>query len=102
MEGTLKVTPEELISSSQEFSSINTQVTNITNQELEKIRSISSWIGDAKTAYVGKFDTLEEEMVKIRQMIEEHCTDLQEMARNYQTAEETNVETAQALKSNIF
>lgn len=102
MDGILKVTPEELITSATELSSINSQVSTITTAMLDKIRSITSWIGEANTAYVAKFDTLEEEMTKIKLMIEEHSTDLTEMARNYQTAEETNIETAAALKSNIF
>jgi len=102
MNGILKVTPEELINSATELSSINSQVTTITTNMLDKVRSITSWIGEANSAYVTKFDTLEEEMTKIKLMIEEHSTDLTEMARNYQLAEETNVESATALKSNIF
>lgn len=102
MEGILKVTPEELIASSSEFASINSQVTTTTNNMLEKVRSISSWIGEANSAYVGKFNGLEEEMVKIRRMIEEHSNDLIEMARNFQAAEAANVESASGLKSNIF
>lgn len=102
MEGTLKVTPEELIATSTEFSSADSEVSNLTKQMLETIRSIASWIGEANTSYVTKFNTLETEMNKIHAMIDEHVQDLLAMARNYQDAETANMETAQALQSDIF
>lgn len=103
MTGTLLVTPEELINASQQFSNCGSQVQSITQQMLQIIRSMnSSWSGEANTAYTNKFNGLEDDMNKIYKMITEHVNDLQEMARNYQQAEQTNVETAGGLQSDVI
>lgn len=102
MTGSLLVTPEELINASQQFSNSASQVNSITNQMLSIVRGMSSmWQGEANTAYTNKFNSLEDDMTKIYKMITEHSNDLNEMARNYQTAEQTNVETSSALQSDI-
>lgn len=103
MTGQLLVTPEQLISASNEFSASNSQVKNITSQMLDIVRSMSaSWEGEANTAYLNKFNQLEDDMEKIFRMINEHVDDLQEMASNYQLAESTNVDTAGALSGDVI
>lgn len=103
MTGNLLVTPEKLISTSQEFSNTGSTVNSITQQMLEIVRSMGGvWSGEANTAYTNKFNSLEDDMTKIYKMITEHVQDLQEMARNYQQAERTNVETAGSLNSDII
>lgn len=103
MTGQLLVTPEQLISTSNEFSSTNTQVKTITNQMLEIIKGMSAtWEGEANTAYLNKFNQLSDDMDKIYRMINEHVEDLQEMAANYQQAENTNIETAGALAGDVI
>ena len=103
MTGQVLVTPEQLISTSNEFATSNSQVKNITNQMLEIIRGMSaSWEGEANTAYLNKFNQLEDDMDRIYRMINEHVEDLQEMASNYQQAESTNVDVAGALSGDVI
>lgn len=103
MTGQLLVTPEQLISTSNEFSSTNTQVKTITTQMLEIVRGMSSsWEGEANTSYLGKFNQLEDDMDRIYRMINEHVEDLQEMAANYQQAENTNIDTSNALPGDVI
>lgn len=103
MQGTLLVTPEKLISTAQTFNSAAGTVQNITSQMLDLARRMgNTWIGEAYNAYNNKFQALEEDMGQMYRMITEHSNDLQEMARNYQAAEQANTEVSNALSSNAI
>jgi WXG100 family type VII secretion target len=103
MTGTLLVTPEKLISTAESFATSANSVQTITNSMLNLVTSLANtWIGDASTAYISKFKALEEDMGQMYRMITEHSTDLQEMATNYQTAEQTISESASALNTNAI
>ena len=103
MTGNLLVTPEKLISTSQEFSGAASQVQTITNQMMETINSLAStWAGEAHTAYHTQFNALNDDMARIHKMIMEHSTDLTEMAANYKQAESTNVEAGSSLQADVI
>ena len=103
MTGNLLVTPEKLISTADEFNGINGQVNTLTQTMIDTINSLNStWAGEAATAYNSKFNELNDDMQRISRMIVEHSNDLKEMASNYQTAESTNVETANALAGDVI
>lgn len=90
MEGTLLVTPEELMSAASQFSAKAAQVQALHNDMLVKVNSLSgSWTGNASDAYRQKFQSLQESMNKINRMIMEHSTDLNAMAETYSQAEST-------------
>lgn len=102
MEGILRVTPETLIQTSGEFSSIGSQMKSLTNEMLELVRGLlSEWEGEAASAYSHKFDSLSPDMDKLYRMVQEHVQDLQEMAKEYQTAESSNNEQSGALESSV-
>lgn len=103
MTGNLLVTPEKLISTAEEFSSINSQITSLTSNMIETINSLSStWAGEAATMYNSQFTSLQDDMARIASMINEHVNDLKEMGKNYQTAETTNTQTANALPVDVI
>ncbi len=103
MEGILKVTPEKLIEASDEFKSTGSTIQSTTNNMLEIINGLgTSWLGEASESYIGQFDKLEDDMEKMHRMINEHVADLQEMAQQYISAEQANVETAQALAGDVI
>ena len=103
MDGQLLVTPEEMESTANNLEGVQGQVDNITQQMLEEARSLTSvWEGDAATAYVNKFNTLEDDMQKMRNMLREHVDDLREMAGSYRRAEEANSAQAQALPADAI
>ena len=100
MTGNLRVTPEKLISASSQFQTSDTNVNNLTQNMLDIVSQLgSTWAGDAATGYYNKLKGLQQDMQKLHKMIQEHTTDLQEMARAYQAAEQANVQTASALKT---
>ncbi len=103
MEGILKVTPEQLISTANEFQSKGTQIQTLTSEMTDLAKSLSSvWEGEAATTYVGKFNALEDDIQKMIRMIQEHVTDLNEMARGYSEAERANVEEASSLSGDVI
>ena len=103
MEGILKVTPEKLISTAEEFNATNSQIQNLTQQMIQTIDSLNStWEGEAATAYNQKFHALEDDMAKVHAMINEHANDLKDMANQYKTAESTNMDLSNALAGDVI
>ncbi len=103
MEGILKVTPEKLIQASTEFSSTGKTIASLTQEMTTIINGLKSiWQGDAATGYSNKFNGLQDDIEKINKMIQEHVTDLNEMAREYQSAEATNTEESSRLLTEVI
>lgn len=103
MEGILKVTPERLLSGSEEFASLATVMSNLTGEMMTLVRNLKTvWQGDASEAFGNKFASLQTDMDKLYRMVEEHAQDLSEMARNYQEAENMNRESGSSLNSGII
>lgn len=102
MEGILKVTPEKLMQSSGEFAIVGNQVRNLTGEMMALVQSMKGlWLGEASLAYAGRFQGLQTDMDKLYRMIQEHASDLQEMAGQYFKAESGNTEQGNALDSNV-
>lgn len=103
MEGSLLVTPEKLIETSSEFSTCMGQVQTLTSSMMEQVRGMSSfWEGEAATAYLNKFNELEDDIQRVHTTIQEHVTDLNEMASIYQKAESKSQEISGALSGNVL
>ena len=79
MNGTLKVTTSKLTSTASSFQSTGNQVKNLTTQMTTIVKSLSGqiWSGEAASAYIKKFDGMQDDISKIIKMINEHVTDLQ-------------------------
>ncbi len=103
MTGTLKVTPDRLISASGDFKRHDSRVVSITTQMMNIVNSLNGcWEGQAQQAYVSKFRSLQNDMSRIHAKISEHSTDLNEMARNYIQSENKNTNSFSGLKSNFL
>jgi len=103
MQGTLKVTPEKLISASGQFESKASELKNITNNMLNLANKLNSyWEGDAHTKYTTTFRKLQDDMNRMYKMIKEHSDDLKEMANIYRTAESENVQEASKLSGDVI
>lgn len=102
MEGYLKVTPEKLISSSEEFGATGQQMNSLTQEMMTLIQSLKSvWQGEAASAYGNKFASLQSDMDKLYRMVIEHSQDLSTMAQSYQEAENANTEAGNSLNTNV-
>lgn len=76
---------------------------NLTSEMMNLVVSLSGgWEGEGSTAYIGKFKNLEEDIQKIVRMIQEHSSDLNEMANRYKGGEAEVVELAQSLPGDVI
>lgn len=103
MEGTIRVTPQQLTTASQDFSSKGTLIGTLTSDMTTKVTSLSSvWEGEAATAYVQKFKGLEDDIQKLIRMVQEHATDLEQMAGEYSRAESEIQSEIGSLSSDVI
>ena len=103
MTGTIKVSPEKLKETASSFSSEGSKIQTLTNEMLNKISALSSaWEGEAATAYINKFKSLETDIQTLIRMINEHVSDLNQMAEAYATTERQNESDASSLSSGIL
>lgn len=101
MTGNLRVTPEKMITTSTQFQQSDSDVNTLTQNMMAIVNQLSTtWAGEAATEYYNKLKGLEADMQKLHKMIQEHTTDLQDMAKTFQEAEKANLQTASALKIN--
>lgn len=79
-----------------------TETKKVTDQMLELVESTSAvWEGEARNKYNTQFQGLSNDMEKIYNMCKEYSTDLIEIAKNYETAENDNIATAGRLKADV-
>ena len=84
MEGTIKVTPQELKSTASEFASHGAAIQELMAEMMSKVTSLRSyWEGDAAEAYINKFTQLQDDINLMIGMCTEHSEDLEEMADIY-------------------
>lgn len=103
MEGQIKVTPEELTAASGEFSTIDNNVNSITREMMSLVTGLASaYEGEAAQAYINNFKQLEDDMNRIHIKIQEHSTDLAEMARVYQEVERKTQELNRSVPNNLI
>lgn len=103
MEGTLKVTPEQLEATAGEFAAKGTTVGNLTSEMTQLVEGLASvWEGEAATAYTTKFRQLDDDIQKMVRMIQEHSEDLNEMARVYREAETANQDEITGLAGDVI
>ena len=102
--GFLRVSPDVLKTTAGNFGGSASKVQSLTQQMTSIVTSLSGevWSGDAATAYVNKFNGLQDDMDRIYKMIKEHSDDLIQMAQQYSTAESTNTELANSLSSDVI
>ena len=103
MEGILKVTPEKLMTSSEQFGMTANQMRAHTDEMMSLINSLKGvWIGEAQDAYNSRFNMLQSDMDKLYRMVTEHASDLMQMAMTYSEAENNNTVTGQSLNGNVI
>jgi len=103
MTGTLKVTPERLISTASDFSSKGGTIAQLTSQMTSLVVGLASiWEGEAANLYINKFRQLDDDIQRINRMVQEHVTDLNEMAGAYQRAEDQSISDFESLATDVI
>ena len=99
----IRVTPSELRSKADELEQLNRQfqqeVTSMVGYEQELS---GMWEGEAQKAYATRFKALDGDMAQIQMKINEHVTDLNEMAQTYKQAESANTQNISGLSSDYI
>lgn len=100
----IKVDPADLTKAANAFQGNADKVKALTDKMLKTVDGVTSsvWSGSAQTAYKTQFDGLSDDMRRMHSMIKEHVTDLTEMAKVFQTAEDTNQQLATKLASDVI
>ena len=100
MNGVINVSTEQLRSTASEFSTLGQQVASLTSEMTNTVTGLSSaWEGEAAQAYINKFKGLDDDIQKMNRMIQEHVTDLNDMAQAYDEANSANVDLIGNLSS---
>lgn len=103
MTGTLKVTPDKLINTANEFKNQGTKIRSLTQEMLTLVNSMNGiWEGEAQKSFATRFKALDGDMAQIKLKIDEHVSDLNEMAVNYKNTENTTNSNVSALRSDYI
>lgn len=102
--GILRVSPEKLQNTASSFETSAGNVQNLTRQMTTIVTSLTGqvWSGEAATAYVNKFNGLQDDMDRMYKMVKEHATDLIQMAQQYAAAESGNADLISGLVSDVI
>lgn len=103
MEGSLRVTPEELISAAAEFQAEGNKVHNITQAMLNIVNSLkASFQGETANAYFEKFNQLQDDMERIFVMIKEQSDDLTAIGEEFLRASNVTTEEAGSMPGDVI
>lgn len=103
MEGILKVNSQQLMQTASEFGSKAGVVGNLTTEMTNLVTNLAcAWEGEASNAYITKFKGLDDDIQMLIKMIQEHSTDLENMARAYEEAENQNLQEIGTLSSDVI
>ena len=101
---TIKVSTQVLRSTANEFKTIGAQIKNLTAEMTSEVNSFTGevWQGDAATKYKSKIKKLDDDIALMIKMINEHVSDLNDMAAAYEKAEQANETAASSLATDII
>jgi WXG100 family type VII secretion target len=104
MNGIIKVETSKLTSTANQFNATGNNIKSITSNMTSIVNSLSGaiWTGNASTAYKKKFNDLQDDINRIIKMVNEHVEDLNQMAKEYDAAEQTNISVANSLSGDVI
>ena len=99
----LKVTPEKLIETAEEFSNAGSGIRSLTQEMISIVDSFKPvWQGEAATGFANKFAMLAEDMNRLYSMIQKHAEALLQMAAEYRDAESESENIALSLATEVI
>lgn len=104
MTGVIKVSTDKLRSTATAFSNTGKAIQTLTTQMTQTVNALSgeTFSGEAATAYRKKFNDLQDDINRMIRMINEHVSDLNEMAAEWDRTEGANVSKAGTLSSDVI
>ncbi|MBQ6019658.1 MAG: WXG100 family type VII secretion target [Clostridia bacterium] len=100
---TLNVNAQDLVNTAQLFSESGARVASVTDEMMSLITGLTgAWAGDASQAYISKFSALDDDIMRMLGMINEHVEDLETMAQNYADAEIYGIDSVECLSTDVI
>lgn len=91
----IRVTASQIRSTASQLRDYNVNFNNQVEKLQESETSLNSmWDGQANDAFHAAFNSDKEYMTKFYQLINKYCDALEQIAKEYETAENINTETA--------
>ena len=102
-EGVIIVTAETMINGVKEIEDLQIRADALMKRMLEDVRSLSAyWESDAASAYINKFNMMEDDMERFSRKLKGYADDLYEIRRQYLEAEENNLVHVDTLGGDVL
>ncbi len=104
MANMLHATPEQLRNTASKFETTSNEIKSLTSEMTSIVSGMSGniWTGQAQARYNTKFTGLQDDIMRMHKLIQEHVDDLRTIAQEYDRAENTSISHADALKSDVL
>lgn len=104
MANVIRVTPEELKAAAGRLDEKSTEIKTLTTSMTQTVMALTGriWSGEAQNQYVTRFKGLEEDILRLTKLLQDHVTHLNTIAAEYQTTETRNLEEASNLSSQVI
>lgn len=100
----LRTTPAELRAQGTKIQQNGEDIANKMEQMIALVNEIggTTWSGDAATAYKAKFSEMQDDANRMKDLLIDANERLDNIAAQYEQAEEANASVARSLQSDIF
>ncbi|MCD7726725.1 MAG: WXG100 family type VII secretion target [Ruminococcus sp.] len=99
----IKADTQTLLNAAGEFSSEGSQVAALTSEMMQIVTGLAcQWKGDAANMYINQFRQLEDDIQRMSGKITEFVEDLTSIANVYSTYEQSSMEAAAALETEVI
>ncbi len=103
MEGSLKVSPEELQAAAEEFGDRGNRIAVLMNEMISVMNSVGEyWEGETSLTYTNKFKNLQEDINKVNSIIQSHVEELKTMSDQYKKLENHTKEISEGVLGEII
>ncbi len=100
----LRTTPAQLRTQAGRLQAEGETIATIVEKMISLVDSIgvTTWSGDAASRYKSQFDELGDDAGRMRNLLNDTCDKLEQIASAYQDAEDANVSLAGTLPTDVF
>ncbi len=103
MEGSLKVSPEELKLAAEEFGNSGNKISILMGEMISMVGNIGQyWQGEAALVYTSKFRNLQGDIDRMNVIIQGHVEELKTMSEQYKKLENQTKEAGEDLLGEIL
>ena len=104
MANVIHVTPQKITQAAGKFETTASDIKTLTTSMTGTVQKLSGrvWSGSAATAYVNKFNGLQDDINRLYSMVNKHATHLKTIARDFEKTETESVSEVNSLSSDVI